>query len=464
MIRRLLCLAVVAWASAEKSCYWNALCPYRMYSTITPYDTIRGDIRDYPNPEGCQAISVWSLHRHGNRNPSSSVTTDIKAVADLKDEIIQSFGRGGSQMCSQDIEELKKWKWNDTLEESQAFLTGTGYEELYDIGKRLREKYRELLRGSVDKYYFRSTNEQRTIASGMAFVHGLAEGTDLNLTVDRPWERDDIINPYEHCDKYQVEVNGGQKLLDELDAYFRTDEFQMVKNNVQERLGIETQLSPKDIYSLYEICRFYRSWTPTKQSPWCSVFSDQDLVVLEYRDDVRHYYRNGYGSWVNLNLGGPVLKDLYENFEAAVNGSGRNVVSYFTHDTMLEMTFCALGLFKDDAPIRGAERNPDRLWKTSFISSFSVNLIAVLNSCQESGSQTYRVQFFINERETELCPTTGCTWRQFQDYFHKFTTTNLDFCSIDNSIVNDPETKAATLAEMVKICVTAIEIFFYLLK
>lgn len=73
------------------------------------------------------------------------------------------------------------------------------------------------------------------------------------------------------------------------------------------------------------------------------------------------------------------MKDLYENFEAVVNGNGKNVVSYFTHDTMLEMVFCAMGIFKDDYIIEGATRNINRLWRTSFISSFSVNFIAVLN-------------------------------------------------------------------------------------
>lgn len=74
-----------------------------------------------------------------------------------------------------------------------------------------------------------------------------------------------------------------------------------VQNAVQRRLGIPSQLSPDDIYSFYEICRFYRSWTQNLKSPWCAVFSDEDLVVLEYRDDVRHYHRNGYGSWVSIS-------------------------------------------------------------------------------------------------------------------------------------------------------------------
>ncbi|CAH2048276.1 unnamed protein product, partial [Iphiclides podalirius] len=429
MFRGAFLLFIVCWVSAER-CYWNAECPYLMYSTKTPYDTVRGDIRDHPKLENCEAVSIWSLHRHGNRNPGSSVTESIKGVAGLKDEIIRSFESGRGQLCSQEIEDFRKWKWNETLEVSQSFLTGTGYEELYDIAKRIRERYPHLLQGPDGKYYFRSTNEQRTVTSGMAFVHGLAEGTNLNLTVDGPWERDDIIRPYQNCDRYQIDVKGGQQLVDEMAAYFSTDEFKVVQRNVQERLGIQTQLSSDDVYALYEICRFYRSWTATKQSPWCAAFSDQDLVVLEYRDDVRHYHRNGYGSWVNVNLGGPVLKDLYESFDAVINGAGRNVVSYFTHDTMLEMAFCAMGLFKDAAAIRGSVRNPNRLWKTSQIASFSVNFIAVLNSCQESGTQTYRVQFFVNELTSDLCPHAGCTWEQFQGMFQKFTSSNLDFCSL----------------------------------
>lgn len=109
----------------------------------------------------------------------------------------------------QDIENFKKWKWNETLDTSQSYLTGTGYEELYDIGKRIREKYSHLLElveseNVADHFYFRTTNEQRTITSSMAFVHGLREDTKLNFTVDGPWTRDDIIRVRrtKHCFRF----------------------------------------------------------------------------------------------------------------------------------------------------------------------------------------------------------------------------------------------------------------------
>lgn len=93
----------------------------------------------------------------------------------------------------QDIEDFKKWNWNSTLEVATSDLTGTGYEELYDIAKRLREKYPHLLEGDKDDFYFRCTNEQRTITSAIAFAHGWSEGTSLALSVDGPWDRDDVI-------------------------------------------------------------------------------------------------------------------------------------------------------------------------------------------------------------------------------------------------------------------------------
>ncbi|XP_052758192.1 multiple inositol polyphosphate phosphatase 1-like [Galleria mellonella] len=420
----------VSGVLSGRSCYWNAQCSFQLYSSKTPYDTVRGDIRDQPNLPNCEAVSAWTLNRHGNRNPGDSVIDDIKVIIGLKDEIISSYEAGSSQLCSQDIENLRRWSWNETIDASASFLTGTGYEELYGIGKRLREKYPQLLPSSNDSYYFRTTNEQRTVTSSKAFVHGFTDNTNLSLSVDGPWDRDDLIRPYENCEKYQVETKASQELDDQLTAYYSSAEFIAVQNNVQQRLGINTKLSSNDIYSIYELCRFDRSWTPTLKSPWCSVFTDDDLVVLEYEDDVWHYYRNGYGSWVNVRLGGPVLKDMFDNFEAVVQGGGRKIVSYFTHDTMLEMTFSALGLYKDDFVLEGIRRQPNRKWRTSYISSFSVNIIAVLNRCHESDGQSYRVQLFVNEDETELCPPEGCTWEEFERKFASYTS-SLDFCSLD---------------------------------
>ncbi|XP_047991047.1 multiple inositol polyphosphate phosphatase 1-like [Leguminivora glycinivorella] len=419
-----------ARAGADESCYWNRPCPYLLHSTKTAYETVRGDIRDYPDPESCEAVSVWSLHRHGNRNPGSS-SVDMKRLIDIvQPQILQAFQEGRSQLCAQDIEAFRNWTFDATMIEEQAYLTETGYQELSDIGKRLRERYPHLARGTPQEYYLRPTNSQRTIASVQGFLEGFTEGTNLNITYDGPFERDDVIRSYANCDKYQQDIKNGPSRKEQLEIYEKTAEYVAVQKAVQERLGISYQLTAPDVYTLYEICRYHRTWSPSHQDAWCATLSDADLVVLEYRDDVRHYYKNGYGSWVNERLAGPLLKDLRVRMEAAANGTGQRLVSYFSHNAMTEMAIVALGLFRDAAPAAGATRDPSRTWRTSFIGAFSTNMIVVLNRCTESGTATHRVQFFINEKPTELCPLAGCSWQQFQELVGHFED-SLEFCSLD---------------------------------
>nr|XP_034832259.1 multiple inositol polyphosphate phosphatase 1-like [Maniola hyperantus] len=427
-------------------CYWNCKCMYDMFGTATPYDTVRGDLRDQIENDGCEVLSIWSLHRHGNRNPSADVTRDISALQInitrlLHDPSVHLRHRNN---CAQDTDDLMKWRWNSTLDNSASFLTGVGYEEVYALGRRMQIQYQNFLK-SVEKVYFRASNQQRTITSLMAFVLGMTDGTpslaNLSMGIHPPLERDDVLRPYENCQLYQDEVVNGQLLADELAAYDTSPEFLAIRDELVSKLPVDYQLTPTEVFTMYQLCRFDRTWSEKLRSPWCAPFSIKHLMILEYRDDVRHYYRNGYGSWVNLKLGALPLKDLYENFVNAIDGK-KTLVSYFAHDTMLDMVFCALGLYKDRAPLRGSDIDPSwRIWRTSEFSPFASNFIAVLSRCEESGEPTLRVRLFINEKPTPLCPEEGCTWQQFLDIFQVFSEANLDFCAKEWS-----ESRAGTAA------------------
>ncbi|XP_061383607.1 multiple inositol polyphosphate phosphatase 1-like [Danaus plexippus] len=422
---------------SKDECYWNRQCKYQLFSTTTPYDIVRGDIRDQPNPDGCKVVSLWSIHRHGNRHPGSRVVKDTNELwVKLRDQIIRSEAESRNSLCSQDLEDILNWKWDSSLETTPSYLTQVGNDEIYSIGKRVAKKYSELMHERIDRYYFRGTNEQRTKASVLAYVNGLTHGSDMNLTsrIEESRERDDTIRPYENCDRYQESVKNGSLLPDQLAEYDQSPEYLAVRDRVFKRLGITNDTEEINVFNLYELCRFYRTWSPNLQCPWCSLFSDEDLVVLEYRDDVRHYYKNGYGFDINADLGTLPLRDLFENFELVTRGEGKNIVSYFTHDTMMEMMFCALGLYKDKSVIKGSSRNPDRLWRTSYIASFSTNFIAVLHRCD---SDTHRVQLFINEKPTSLCPVEGCSWSEFVETFQRFSNSSLAFCTNRHSDVDE---------------------------
>lgn len=63
-----------------------------------------------------------------------------------------------------------------------------------------------------------------------------------------------------------------------------------------------------DVEAMYDACAFehgvYRS------SPWCAVFSDDDIKVMEYYEDLRYYWEYGYGHSINYEQTCDLLKDL----------------------------------------------------------------------------------------------------------------------------------------------------------
>lgn len=151
------------------------------------------------------------------------------------------------------------------------------------------------------------------------------------------------------------------------------------KDRIQRRLGIDYPLTDVNITALYDLCRYTSSGLENKFSPWCALFTTEDLKVLEYIADLRHYYRSGYGTPMNELLGRITLADLLKSFQVAKSGNGKKIISYVTHATMMDMVYTALNLFKDDAPLTGAQRNPNRKWRSSKLAVFSSNLMAVLN-------------------------------------------------------------------------------------
>ena len=65
------------------------------------------------------------------------------------------------------------------------------------------------------------------------------------------------------------------------------------------------------------MCRFDTAWNyqTVTSSPWCNVFSNSDLQVLEYAEDLQNYWKDGYGYPLNYEQACPVLKDLITNFQ-----------------------------------------------------------------------------------------------------------------------------------------------------
>ncbi|XP_039753311.1 multiple inositol polyphosphate phosphatase 1-like [Pararge aegeria] len=428
MWKLLIFVSLPVLSSQSGQCYWNNQHPYPYYGSKTPYDTVRGDFRDVPEIKECEPVSIWFMVRHGTRRPNTNDSKTMRKASFLRENIIQSHANGNVEMCAQDIEDLRNWNWNPKLDYKKSFLTSKGYQELFEFGHRFGQKYSSFLK-EVHYSVIRPTSEQRTQGSVKAFLEGL-QGINRSFVIENHIINDPVARPYRYCAKRGVQIINGTRLSFEIQRFQQTAEFKQVQENVQRRTGINIQLKPTSIMGMYDLCRFYRSYSALKRSPWCAVFSDHDLEILEYVEDLRHYFRNGFGDSLNPQTGAAGLKDLYEKFYASKSGH-KSFTAYFTHDTMVDMIYSAMGLYEDYPKLSGFERIKDRKWRTSFLTPFAANFVAVLHRCpkiQNSTTNTYRIQFLVNEKEMHLCGDRFCSWKGFENTFQKFTNTTLDFC------------------------------------
>ncbi|CAG5040349.1 unnamed protein product [Parnassius apollo] len=409
-------------------CYWSENCHYKYFSSKTPYQFVRGDIRDsVVKIKGCKEISVWGLVRHGKRNPGISFAQNILDAITLKYAIKLNHENGKGSMCAQDVENLYNWEADPNIFKNIHQITEEGYQEMFGLGYRIRKAFKNLLTSLDDKHYKLRSAYGDWIENG---VKGFVEGFgNTSMIIEKPNASYDIIAPYEACGFYVKEVRNNIETFAEAYKYQNTSEYLAAKNRIQQRTGINYTLTKENMTALYDLCRYTSSGLNNILSPWCAIFTKEDIQVLEYESDLRHFYRNGYGNHINEIFGRIPLADLLESFKAAKIGERKKLTVYFTHATMMDMVYSALGLFKDDIPLNGTFRNPERKWKSSKLAPFAANLIATLNRCSNGESTDYNVVFYMNEEPLEsICNKGVCSWEDFEIRLNPFINTTTNFC------------------------------------
>ena len=86
---------------------------------------------------------------------------------------------------------------------------------------------------------------------------------------------------------------------------------------------------PDQLVLIYDMCRFDKALNFGKLSPWCAAFSPEDLLIFEYNEDMKSYYKNGYGYEINADQACNPVVDLFNYFKLLF--LLLIVVDYFTH-------------------------------------------------------------------------------------------------------------------------------------
>ncbi|XP_076651099.1 multiple inositol polyphosphate phosphatase 1 [Halictus rubicundus] len=421
-------------------CYSVDKHPYLFAGTKTAYK-IGDHLISNTSVPNCEPVQIWMLIRHGTRYSGKSEIKNMKnLLPKLRKKIVKNHKKNGSgHLCKEDVEGLKAWELDPNLSEDKSkYLTKQGELDLETLGARFKKYFPQLLRLDsddlpADRYKFRSTDTQRTVASMDYFINGLFGNVSLNNTEVVPLEQDTLLKLYKIC-KPWVELMKNESTNAEVNAFIDGPEFKHVVHKVSRRLGFDEDLPFKSVLVMYTACVFERAWVVGKLSPWCAAFAEESLKVFEYEEDLHYYSHDSYGQQLSPRVGCQPLQDMFKHFTQLEKGDAKDEprgIFYFTHSSMLQLFLTTVGVAEDSTPLTASnyEAERDRKWRTSYLAPFGANFAAVFYRCDSA----HKVRFYLNEKPLELegCEKGVCDWEYLKQKlevpgFH----CNIDFCKV----------------------------------
>ena len=367
--------------------------------------------------DSCRAVKLWALIRHGTRHPGfpliQKIRTRLVAIRDLVLELVRN-----ETIEIKNVESLESWTPEFSEGEGKK-LTSEGEDEMFFLGQRLRTRFPKLLRPvySSSMYHFKHTRSERTEKSAEAFVNGIfGRGADKYVEFPDTPEFDPILRFYKLCDRWMKNVKKHPDAQIEYAKFRSGNETAETVKAVNERLGLGSYLSVNDVHLMYMTCAFETANNKKTISPWCSVFTVNDLMVMEYAEDLKHYWIDGYGYELSYKQACKARDDLIEFFTSKETFPQAKI--YFTHSGTLLKMLAHLGLYNQSRHLLADDfsRNVDRTWRVSRIDPFGTNLIFVLFKCHDE----QKILTLHQEKAVRLpcCMSSDlCSLKQFLDYY-----------------------------------------------
>ncbi|XP_070500459.1 multiple inositol polyphosphate phosphatase 1-like [Chironomus tepperi] len=381
----------------------------RQYATKTAYEVARGHERRYFNVPKCEAVKFWLLSRHGTRNPSGGSIEEMRKLVDVRDGIVENLKRHDrdrhlNQLCNEDLENLKNWRLDTNLTSMYGnFLTVQGWNDMKYMAIDYQRTFQNVIetRYSKEKFRFGYTDTQRGEASYKAFVEGLFGPEAYKLIDTKPELNSSLfLRPYDSCGKWEEQEDKVKNQNSEYFKFQQSDVFKKMLEEVSIRLGYKYTLTPKNIDKIWDMCRYDQAWYLQEDSPWCAAFLPEHVTVLEYLEDLKYYYKAGFGNELNSNVMCTAVQDMVRFLQTE---HLPKVAAYFAHASSIQLLLTALGYAKDNEPLRADNYHQmkNRKFKTSILSPLASNLAVVKYDCPDDQNR-YKVQFFLNERPIDF--------------------------------------------------------------
>lgn len=335
-------------------------------------------------PEGCVVDQAAYVLRHGSRYPDNGAYQGWVAMQ-------TRFNPDNGYTASGSLSFLPNWKTVLTNPSLQiAMESPTGYKEAYDLGYTLRtrsvwrlsslflhtdfQSYPNLY-NEGDPFPVWSNNYTRVLQTAQNFVRGYLGinaatlGSVIAITSKGfPASIGDTLAPSDMCPLFADD--GGDAYTAKWDATW----IPPVQKRLQALVTGNLTLTQGDISQIPYLCGF-ESQITGRLSPWCGVFTDEELKQYEYSNDLRYYYGIGPGTKLQQTMMTPYLDALVKLLVEgpgikgkAVDGGEFDVPSLlmsFLNDGQLIELLSATGIFDEQKPLDPEHMDDDRLWHGS---------------------------------------------------------------------------------------------------
>ncbi|XP_054238158.1 multiple inositol polyphosphate phosphatase 1 [Indicator indicator] len=351
-------------------------------------------------PAGCTPLQLRAVLRHGTRYPTAG---QIRRLAELHSRLLRRPSAEASCPVAADLAAWQMW-YEESLD---GRLAPQGRRDMEFLARRLAARFPALF-AARRRLELASSSKHRCLQSSAAFREGLGPSLSLGSDEVEVEVNDRLMRFFDHCDKFVAWVEENDAAVCQVDAFKEGPEMRRVLENVASALCLPAEELNADLVQVAFLTCSSELTIKNVTSPWCSLFSEEDAKVLEYLNDLKQYWKRGYGYDINSRSSCNLFQDIFQHLDKAVEESKSSkpisspLIVQVGHAETLQPLLALMGFFKDSEPLQANNyvRQLQRRFRSGRIVPYAANLIFVLYHCEQgkTSEEEYQVQMLLNEK------------------------------------------------------------------
>lgn len=323
-------------------------------------------------PDGCRVDLAAFFSRHGSRYPDTGA---YRQWTDLHDRVQAGMP---FNVTDPKLAFLKTWKPVLSDPAAQiAQVSPTGYKELTNMGAAWRMRYADLYEYNTPFTMWANwySSSPRVRDSARMFAHGFLGpnatelGTIYALNGSDPRSWMNSLAPSDICPAYKDD--GGSPYTDEWASVYLPPIGSRLNAAIE---GGNFNFTQTDVSIIPYLCGFETQITG-QRSPFCDIFTEDEILQYEYAQDLRYWYGTGLGTDVEKNQMLPILDMLVRRFidgpdvlyRTGTNSTfnAPNIMASFSNDGQINQLVAATGVFDNEPQLPGNMMLPNRKFRAS---------------------------------------------------------------------------------------------------